>query len=69
MNTINNALIFVFRSNHKGFPNALAEALCTGTPCILTNYPHGLSEFIEHDTNGVLIMKQKIFSKKFFKLI
>ena len=57
MNTINNALIFVFRSNHKGFPNALAQALCIGTPCILTNYPHGLTEFIEHDTNGVLITK------------
>ena len=57
MNTINNARIFVFRSNHKGFPIALEEALCIGTPCILTNYPHGLTEFIEHDTNGVLITK------------
>lgn len=51
----NKATIFVFTSEHEGFPNALMEALYFGVPCISTNCPHGPSDLITDGENGFLI--------------
>ncbi|WP_033958597.1 glycosyltransferase [Psychroserpens jangbogonensis] len=51
----NNASIFVFTSKSEGYPNALAEALYFGIPSISTNCPHGPSDLIDNDINGILI--------------
>ncbi|MEH6538378.1 MAG: glycosyltransferase [Psychroserpens sp.] len=51
----NNAGIFAFTSKSEGYPNALAEALYFGMPSISTNCPHGPSDLIENEINGLLI--------------
>lgn len=38
--------IFVFPSGWEGFPNALVEALCVGTPCIATDFKTGAREIL-----------------------
>lgn len=67
----NKASIFVFTSKSEGFPNALAEALYFGIPSISTNCPHGPSDLIEHNVNGILIDvdDQIMLEKQLLKLI
>ncbi len=38
--------VFVLPSGHEGFPNALGEALCTGAPCIVTDFKTGAREML-----------------------
>ncbi|WP_116772111.1 glycosyltransferase family 4 protein [Maribacter litoralis] len=51
----NKAAMFVFTSEHEGFPNALLEALYFGVPSISTNCPHGPSDMITDGENGYLV--------------
>lgn len=51
----NQAKLFVFTSEHEGFPNALLEALYFGLPCISTDCPHGPADMISDGENGFLV--------------
>lgn len=51
----NRAAMFVFTSEHEGFPNALLEALYFGIPSISTNCPHGPADMITEGENGFLV--------------
>lgn len=51
----NTAGMFVFTSEHEGFPNALLEALYFGIPAISTNCPHGPADIIADGQNGFLV--------------
>jgi len=50
------ARIFVLSSDYEGMPNALAEAMCLGLPCISTAVS-GATDMIENEKNGLLIEK------------
>lgn len=47
--------IFAFPSLYEGFPNALAEAMVSGLPCISYNCDCGPSDLIENEISGILV--------------
>ncbi len=47
--------MFAFSSLHEGFPNALAEAMVSGLPCISYDCPTGPSDLIDDGASGLLI--------------
>ena len=48
------AKLFVLSSDYEGMPNALAEAMCLGLPCISTAVS-GATDMIKNNENGILI--------------
>lgn len=47
--------VFAFPSYWEGFPNALAEAMLAGIPCVSYDCPTGPAELIRHGDNGLLV--------------
>lgn len=53
---LKNAAMFVLTSDYEGIPNALAEAMALGVPCISTDCsPGGAALLIENGINGLLV--------------
>lgn len=44
------AQMFVMPSMYEGYPNALAEAICCGVPCIATDFHSGAREILSEDS-------------------
>lgn len=47
--------LYVFTSRSEGYPNALAEAMMLGLPCIAEDCDYGPAEMIEDGVNGYLV--------------
>lgn len=43
--------VFVLPSLYEGFPNALAEAICCGVPCVATDFQSGAREILDPEGN------------------
>ncbi len=56
INLIKTAGLFAFSSDFEGLPNALAEAMAIGLPCVSTDCtPGGARMFIKDGENGFLV--------------
>lgn len=47
--------IFAFSSLYEGYPNALAEAMVSGLPCVSYDCPTGPADLIADGENGLLV--------------
>lgn len=52
--------IFVLSSRYEGWPNALAEALAAGTPCIAFDCDFGAAEMVHPDETGLLVPAEDV---------
>ncbi len=68
---INKASIFAFSSISEGFPNALAEAMVGGLPCVSFDCVTGPKELIKNGENGYLVKTEDVedFASKLNELI
>lgn len=52
--------IFLMTSKFEGLPNALAESLAVGIPCISSDCDFGPSDLIENENMGILVKEHTI---------
>ena len=62
-NFLKDSSLFCFPSLWEGYPNALAEALRIGLPVVMSKRLSTLSQFVEHNFNGLVVNENEIFIK------
>ncbi len=66
-----NADMFLMTSKFEGLPNALAESLTVGLPCISSDCEFGPSDLIENENMGILVKEHTVeaFEKNMIYMI